>query len=55
MPRAEEIAKYLQEHPEFFEEYADLLTSVYVPHPHGSHAIPLSERQVCRCARRAAL
>ena len=46
MPRAEEIAKYLQEHPEFFEEYAELLSSVHVPHPHGSHAIPLAERQV---------
>jgi uncharacterized protein YigA (DUF484 family) len=46
MPRAEEVAKYLQEHPEFFEEYADLLSSIYVPHPHGSHAIPLAERQM---------
>ena len=46
MPRAEEVAKYLQEHPEFFEEYADLLSSIYVPHPHGSHAIPLEERQM---------
>jgi len=46
MLRAEEVAKYLQEHPEFFEEYADLLSSIYVPHPHGSHAIPLAERQM---------
>ncbi len=46
MTRAEEVAKYLQEHPEFFAEYADLLSSIYVPHPHGNHAIPLSERQV---------
>ena len=46
MPRAEEVAKYLQEHPEFFEDYADLLSSIYVPHPHGSHAIPLAERQM---------
>jgi len=45
-PKAEEVAKYLQEHPEFFEEYADLLSSIYVPHPHGSHAIPLAERQM---------
>src|SRR5262245_55008659 len=46
MPRAEEIAKYLQEHPEFFEEYAELLSSIQVPHPHGNHAIPLAERQM---------
>jgi uncharacterized protein YigA (DUF484 family) len=44
--RSEDVAKYLLEHPEFFDEYADLLTSVEVPHPHGGHAIPLSERQV---------
>lgn len=46
MPRAEEVAKYLQEHPEFFEENAELLSSISVPHPHGSHAIPLAERQM---------
>jgi uncharacterized protein YigA (DUF484 family) len=44
--RSEDIAKYLLEHPEFFDEYAELLTSLEVPHPHGTHAIPLSERQV---------
>ena len=46
MPRAEEVAKYLQEHPEFFEDNAELLSSISVPHPHGSHAIPLAERQM---------
>jgi uncharacterized protein YigA (DUF484 family) len=46
MPRAEEVAKYLQEHPEFFEEYAELLSSIQVQHPHGNHAIPLAERQM---------
>ena len=44
--QAEQVAKYLQDHPEFFDEYADLLAKVYVPHPYGGHAIPLSERQV---------
>jgi len=44
--KAEEVAKYLQDHPEFFDEYAELLASIYVPHPYGGHAIPLSERQV---------
>lgn len=53
MTRAEEVAKYLQEHPEFFSEYADLLSSIYVPHPHGSHAIPLSERQVLSLRERS--
>jgi uncharacterized protein len=40
------VATYLQEHPEFFEEYADLLASIYIPHPHGGRAIPISERQI---------
>lgn len=43
---AEDVAKYLQENPIFFEDYADLLSQMYIPHPHGEHAIPLSDRQV---------
>lgn len=43
---SEEVAKYLQGHPEFFEEYADVLANIYVPHPHGGRAIPISERQI---------
>ena len=31
---------------EFFEEYADLLGSIYIAHPHGGRAIPLAERQM---------
>jgi uncharacterized protein len=53
MPRAEEVAKYLQEHPEFFEEYAEILASIQVPHPHGSHAIPLAERQMLSLRERS--
>jgi uncharacterized protein YigA (DUF484 family) len=44
--RAEEVARYLKDHPEFFEEYAELLASLQIPHPHGGRAIPLSERQM---------
>jgi hypothetical protein len=44
--KSEQVAAYLQEHPEFFEEYADLLSSIYIPHPHGGRAIPISERQI---------
>jgi uncharacterized protein YigA (DUF484 family) len=40
------VATYLQEHPEFFEQYADLLADIYIPHPHGGRAIPISERQI---------
>lgn len=44
--RSEEVAHYLKEHPEFFEEYADFLASMHIPHPHGGRAIPISERQM---------
>jgi uncharacterized protein YigA (DUF484 family) len=43
---SEEVARYLKHHPEFFEEYADLLGAIYIPHPHGGRAIPLAERQM---------
>jgi uncharacterized protein len=43
---SEEVAQYLRKHPEFFEEYADMLADIQVPHPHGGRAIPISERQI---------
>lgn len=42
----EEIAAYLQRHPEFFEDYADMVASIYIPHPHGGRAISINERQI---------
>lgn len=44
--KPEEVAAYLKEHSEFFEQYADLLAEIYIPHPHGGRAIPISERQI---------
>jgi len=44
--RSEEVARYLQEHPEFFEEHAEFLASMQIPHPHGGRAIPIAERQM---------
>lgn len=44
--KSEEVADYLQQHPEFFEQYADMLAEIYIPHPHGGRAIPISERQI---------
>jgi len=43
---SEEVAQYLKQHPQFFDEYADMLADIYVPHPHGGRAIPISERQI---------
>ena len=44
--KPEDIARYLKEHPEFFEEYADMIGDLSIPHPHGGRAIPISERQI---------
>ena len=43
---SEDVAGYLRDHPEFFEQYAELLAELYIPHPHGGRAIPISERQI---------
>ena len=37
-PFAEDVAEYLKTNPGFFEQYADLLAQIYVPHPHGGRA-----------------
>ena len=42
----QDVAAWLREHPEFFEEQAELLAEIYIPHPHGGRAIPISERQI---------
>ena len=42
----EQVAAYLQEHPEFFELHSDMMANLFIPHPHGGRAIPISERQV---------
>ena len=42
----EAVANYLKQHPEFFEEHADFLATMVIPHPHGGRAISISERQI---------
>ena len=44
--RPEDVARYLKDHPEFFENYADIIGDISIPHPHGGRAIPISERQI---------
>ena len=44
--KPDEIANYLKQHPEFFEEYANMLSEIHIPHPHGGRAISISERQI---------
>jgi uncharacterized protein YigA (DUF484 family) len=43
---AEDVVRYLQDNPGFFEDYAEVLAQIYIPHPHGRHAIPIAERQI---------
>ena len=40
------VAEYLKQSPQFFADYADLFAEIFVPHPHGGHAIPIAERQI---------
>jgi uncharacterized protein YigA (DUF484 family) len=40
------VARYLQEHPEFLEQHADLLAQLQIPSPHGDAAISITGRQI---------
>jgi uncharacterized protein YigA (DUF484 family) len=44
--RAEEVAQYLQNNPQFFEDHIETLTQINLAHPHGGRTISLSERQL---------
>lgn len=50
---ASAVADYLKKNPAFFEEYADVVAQIFVPHPHGGHAIPIAERQILALRDRA--
>jgi len=41
-----DIVKWLRQNPEFFDEFADELAQIYVPHAHRGQAISLAERQL---------
>jgi uncharacterized protein YigA (DUF484 family) len=43
---ANEVAQFLKANPQFFDQHPQLLENIYVPHPHGGRAIPLTERQI---------
>ena len=44
--KSDEVAQYLQDNPQFFEEHADLMSRVVIPHPHGGRTISITERQM---------
>ena len=41
-----DVAHYLKDNPRFFEDFADVIAEIFVPHQHGGHAIPIAERQI---------
>ncbi|MCL2075524.1 MAG: DUF484 family protein [Betaproteobacteria bacterium] len=42
----ESVICYLEANSQFFENYADRLAEIFVPHPYGGRAISLTERQI---------
>ncbi|MCK9387202.1 MAG: DUF484 family protein [Sulfuritalea sp.] len=44
--KSEDVAHYLHDHPEFFDQYADLLALVTLPDPHSGRAISITEKQL---------
>ena len=42
----DDVAEYLKANPAFFDQYAELLSTIQVANPHGGRAIALSDRQV---------
>ena len=44
--KPEDVAQYLQDHPQFFNEYADLLADIHIPSAHDDRVISINERQV---------
>ena len=43
---AADVARYLQQNPDFLADHGELFTQITVPHPHGGQAISLAERQL---------
>jgi len=44
--KSDEVARYLQDNPQFFEEHAELVSHMVIPHPHGGRTISITERQM---------
>lgn len=44
--KSEDVAHYLQDHPEFFNQHADMLALITLADPHSGKAISITERQL---------
>jgi hypothetical protein len=51
----DDVAMFLRTHPQFFDQHAELLEKIHVPHPHGGRAISLAERQTVALREKARL
>src|SRR4051812_26909202 len=49
----DDVAMFLRTHPQFFDQHAELLEKINVPHPHGGRAISLAERQTVALREKA--
>ena len=43
---SEDVVQYLQDNPQFFEEHAERISRLVIPHPHGGRTISITERQM---------
>ena len=43
---SDDVAQYLQNNPKFFEEHAESISRLLIPHPHGGRTISITERQM---------
>ncbi|WP_410498102.1 DUF484 family protein [Chitinibacter sp. S2-10] len=44
--QANDIVLWLKQNPAFFDDFADDIAQIFVPHSHGGHAVSLAERQL---------
>ncbi len=44
--KSEDVARYLHDHPDFFDQYAETLALVTLPDPHSGRAISIPEKQL---------
>ncbi|QLG87814.1 DUF484 family protein [Chitinibacter bivalviorum] len=44
--QADDVVQWLKQNPEFFDDFADDIAQIFVPHNHGGHAVSLAERQL---------
>lgn len=43
---SQDVARFLQDNPDFFTNHASVFADLKVPHPHQAHTISLGERQI---------